>query len=32
VVPESGHMLPLEKYLELNEVITNVVKKVRTSA
>jgi pimeloyl-ACP methyl ester carboxylesterase len=32
VVPESGHMLPMEKYLELNEVITNVVKKVRTSA
>jgi pimeloyl-ACP methyl ester carboxylesterase len=32
IVPESGHMLPLEKYQELNEVITNVVKKVRNNA
>lgn len=29
---ETGHMLPLERYVELNEVITNAVNKVRTNA
>ncbi len=32
VLPETGHMLPLERYVELNEVIANVVNKVRANA
>lgn len=30
VIPDTGHMLPLERYLELNELITNAVSKVRS--
>lgn len=29
---DTGHMLPLERYGELNEIITNLVNKVRASA
>jgi pimeloyl-ACP methyl ester carboxylesterase len=29
VLPDTGHMLPLERYIELNEIISNSVAKVR---
>lgn len=29
VLPDTGHMLPLERYTELNEIITDQVNKVR---
>ena len=31
VLPQTGHMLPLERYVEFNDIITNVVEKVRHS-
>jgi pimeloyl-ACP methyl ester carboxylesterase len=31
ILPETGHMLPLERYLEFNEIITSVVERVRNS-
>lgn len=31
VIPDSGHMLPLERYAELNELITKIVGDVRSA-
>lgn len=31
MLPETGHMLPLERYLEFNDIITSVVEQVRNS-
>ncbi|MEY4323029.1 MAG: hypothetical protein RL410_810 [Actinomycetota bacterium] len=31
VIPDTGHMLPLERYVEFNEIISNVIERVRAS-
>ena len=32
LIPDTGHMLPLERYEELNEIITAIAQRVRTTS
>ena len=32
MLPDTGHMLPLERYVELNEIISTVAERVRAQS